>query len=245
MIYAYAAPPPYPSGYSGPLAPRELKIGTDVDYLFATASTLTNGCIVVADTTAPDLTTGAQGSSTGSALISDWPFCYGTTPAVSQRETWVYLGAGDWGGYFVNQLCDGALVTPSDRVPTINFVEHGNGAYDIRVPKWDTSPPFNSLGNFPPFVRQIYGVFQSELPAGASPPSHTTVYIEVTDEESIGATSKIRSQINVDAGTPQIGWDFRIVSYSNVTFDISPAPATLNVALWRSLSYIDPILNKR
>lgn len=96
-IYFYAAPPPYPSGYSTTLAARELwtPVLTTVYGGLAgfLSSTLQEGCVIVASDTAPN-TDHPAGPASGSATFNNTFFAAGASS--SARAAWVYLGSASF-----------------------------------------------------------------------------------------------------------------------------------------------------
>ena len=249
VVYAYAAPPPYPAGYDAPLAPREIKVGALLSSLFQTVSSSTSNCITVLDTTAPDVSTGAVGSSAGDAEIYDWAFRTGTTPATIPRQKFVYIGACDYDGSdFMAQDTSGDRVSLLQRHPTINFEQLGDGTYDPHTFNWPTAPPLDAQGHIPSYADNLDGVFRSVIPGAGSPPAHVTMTCQIEDDEAVGIGSyKNQRSVNVDAGTPEIYWQFRLKAFSTVDFTIFPNPLSIatGIAEWRTISYIDPILALR
>lgn len=249
-VYAYVVPPPFPVGYDAVLAPREFHVGTSVATHFKSASIETENCIVVFDVIAPSTSSGAQGGATANGQIADWPFRSGTTMATSQRQKWVYIGSADYDASqpaFMKQSVSGSEVRLDERQPLINFVEHGNGSYSPRSFKWDTSPPVTAQGHFPSHAQIIRGVFTGTVPTGAPPPSHTSLQLTIRDDDASAGTfsDKIFFRLNVDGGTPVVGWPVQLRALGNVTFTISPTPSGLATAQWQSQKYEDPVLALR
>lgn len=91
-VYFYAAPPPYPAGYDSTLAAREFEPGTNAATRFSISPDGVRGCIVVADTVAPDDVATRQGApaSVSGALSSS---VLGFGAAAVTADDLVYLGA--------------------------------------------------------------------------------------------------------------------------------------------------------
>lgn len=92
VLYVYAIPPPYPTGYDTDLAPREVS-ATDATW-FVNGGGYELGqknCIVVFSSSAPSDTTSLLGSSSGNGSLGNARWGGGQNSL--DRSSWVYLGA--------------------------------------------------------------------------------------------------------------------------------------------------------
>lgn len=124
VVYFYAVPAPYPSGYDANLAKRELWT-PDPDNLYGDNggyydSNFQHGCLIVASTSEPDLTHPA-GPSTGTGALQHEFFAdAGLVP--STRSQWVYIGAAFYDNAtteVVEQRVVGRWVAPSRKTGAV------------------------------------------------------------------------------------------------------------------------------
>lgn len=112
-VYLYAAPPPYPSGYSGNLAPREI-FTPDATIMGGTYVAGAYGAIIVISSVAPNRDhIGAPSTGGNSSIIDN---LFGTVDI--DRAQMVYLGCGYYNsgfGVLQQQTCVGAICS-TDRV---------------------------------------------------------------------------------------------------------------------------------
>lgn len=109
VIYVYAIPPPYPTGYDADLAPREIQRNVAMSGVQIGQK----NCVVVGSTNAPTLD--MQGAPSIGGTTTKIGDLWGTGDNSLSRSNWIYLGACffDSGG-FVNciQRTLGAHVSP-------------------------------------------------------------------------------------------------------------------------------------
>jgi hypothetical protein len=125
VIYFYACPPPYPSGYDSSLAGREFWT-PDTTNTYGTSggfysSTRQEGCIILASSTAPT-DTHPSGHSSGFGTFAHSLFS--TANSSSDRTKWVYIGAASFelaGNQLVTQRHVGRL-TATTRKPGKSFL---------------------------------------------------------------------------------------------------------------------------
>lgn len=92
VLYAYAIPPPYPTGYDTDLAAREINSTNSTFYINGGGFELgQRDCLVVFSAAAPNDVQSLQGAPSGNGTLSN-PIWNGGANAID-RGTWVYLGA--------------------------------------------------------------------------------------------------------------------------------------------------------
>lgn len=99
VIYFYAIPPPYPSGYDPSMAGRELWT-PDTTNLYGTNggfydSALQGGCLIIASSKEPDVQTPVGNPGAGIGFFDHEFFNTGGL-AQSNCSSWVYIGAGSY-----------------------------------------------------------------------------------------------------------------------------------------------------
>ena len=117
-LYFYAAPAPFPPGYSTTFAQRELWT-PDVSMLYGANSGFTNagrqdGCIIVSSENAPSLSSPAGAPSAGGTSSLSHTF-FSSAPSSSARANWVYIGAVVYDpgfGVIQAQVASGPRISP-------------------------------------------------------------------------------------------------------------------------------------
>lgn len=172
VVYFYAAPAPYPSGYDSNLAVREFRPGTNALTRFQgmVCAGLYNA-VVVGSTVEPQIDAPTGAPTAGSFTMTCAPFAAGAT---IDRTTAVYLGAASWdvsAGDLLVQTVIGDIVTPSDETTTGNIVTGGAAAYNI----WGVG---GTLTLFPVTARHVH----TQVSLSDNDTSDTTgVAVSITD----------------------------------------------------------------
>jgi hypothetical protein len=167
VIYWYAVPVPYPSGYDGTVAPREFHPQTGAVAQFATAFDGIQGCIIVASTLRPEVDEmQGQVATGGTGSIDDPPFGGG---ASSARAGWVYLGA-TWFDFSDTELeaqeVNGPnVVVVGGEKTEISFLgDDVTVTPGFEVTAWNSrAPGANSELEFPVTALLIHSCFRSDL----------------------------------------------------------------------------------
>ena len=250
VVYCYAVPPPYPSGYAD-LAPREFFVGATVASDFFTLQSSGNqiNCIVVQSEQVPRLT-GPQGSATGDGTIYDWPFRSGATPATVDRDQWCYLGAYDFdqsAGAAMKQDWQGGQVIVQQRSPVQDFAlaGNGNGTYDMRLPD-NSGAAAEEQGRLPVTATVLSCVYQWTW-NGTANVKHE---MRIDDAETAGTATpayKEVANVSTDTSTPTFSERVFVVlpGNGNVAFTGVPDPLTIGSSLIRPLSYVDAVIAQR
>lgn len=131
VIYFYACPPPYPSGYDANLAPREHRPGATARtrYQGMVAADVYNA-VIVASTVEPQVTTPQGNPTAGNFTMTCAPFA---AAATIDRSTAVYLGAASWdfsGTDLLVQAVSHHMVIPGDGT-NIDVASAGTGTYSL------------------------------------------------------------------------------------------------------------------
>lgn len=136
VVYFYACPAPYPSGYDSSLAPREFRPGTNALTRFQgmVCADLYNA-VIVASTVEPQVDTPLGNPTAGNFSITCAPFSSGAV--TFDRTTAVYIGAASWdfsATDFLVQDVKGPIVMPEN--PTsLDVIVAGAGTYSL----WNSS----------------------------------------------------------------------------------------------------------
>lgn len=250
-VYAYAVQPPYPLGYGTVFAPRELQMGADVETHFKTTSRDRRNCVTVLSSSEPVLSSGVQGSSTGTGSIADWPFRDGVILPDSQRSEWIYLGAVDFDESqpaFMSQNLTGATINLNERFPATDFVDSGDTQFSLVSSDYPVAPPAEFLGFIPNHVREVFGKIVYQPLNGGVPPSQTVFEANLRDaENSSGDEGKSRQEYNLEAFPTLKSWAFRMKTLfgTSVVGSFLPDATALTICRWESNAYVDPILAMR
>ena len=112
LVHFYAAPPPYPAGYDGNLAGRELQC-SDPTLMWGGYKSGMTGCIVVGSATGPAIN--ANGAPTGGGNITITAHNLWGTMALPKTQM-LYLGAAFWDAAVAGMIAQrlrGTWVAPS------------------------------------------------------------------------------------------------------------------------------------
>lgn len=237
VVYYYACPAPYPSGYDATLAPREHRPGTTAltRYQGLVAADVHNA-VVVASTVEPQVDTPLGNPTAGNFTITCAPFSSGASVNI-ERTSAMYLGAASWdvsATDFLVQAVYGDIVTPADETTTANIVTGGAADYNI----WGVG---GTLTLLPITARQVHTqVHMSDVDTSDT----TGVTIAVTD--ATGVTWRWQGPRANVAGTWSSSY-FAILSPSAVgavTVTVSTGAAFDDMRL-RGAAYVDAILASR
>ena len=116
VVYFYAIPPPYPTGYSSSMAGRELW-SPDPTLLYSSGfvdTSLQSGCLIVGSSEPPDVRNPA-GPTADVGHIGQFDHAFFSSGvSTSPGKYWSYVGSASVSaGPFFSQECIGALVAPS------------------------------------------------------------------------------------------------------------------------------------
>lgn len=139
VVYFYACPAPYPSGYDSSLAPREFRPGTNALTRFQgmVCADLYNA-VIVASTVEPQVDTPLGNPTAGNFSITCAPFSSGAV--TFDRTTAVYLGAASWDvsatDFLVQDVRCNGWVYPYQPT-TVDVDANGTGTYSL----WSSPTP--------------------------------------------------------------------------------------------------------
>ena len=252
-MYLYALQAPYPSGYD-PLAEREFVVGTNVIAQFATLNTSTTlqlqtGCIVVASSTAPDLSEqGTQGPIFGTKTITDVPFRDGGASVLVTSTAEAYLGAIDWATTEAKAqdfIVGESRIVPRSRWPTTLVA-------DLNAATVDTSISFQAGltsggvtgGLFPVHANAIRLILETESAVIGD------FTVSIKDDEINSSNSSANAKVIGHTNVVASGYNqkhaidvFQAVAGNNQTVNFSSA--SLTECDFISISYIDSIIATR
>ena len=139
VVYFYACPAPYPSGYDSSLAPREHRPGTTAltRYQGLVAADVHNA-IIVASVVEPQVDSPLGNPTAGNFSLTCAPFSSGAV--TFDRTTAVYLGAASWDvsatDFLVQDVRCNGWVYPYQPT-TVDVDANGTGTYSL----WSSPTP--------------------------------------------------------------------------------------------------------
>ena len=241
-VHAYVAPPPYPAGYDVSMAPREMFItDTTTPGLSATIPPGARGCIVVAGSGAPSLTTplGQRGSPTATDSFTDnfWG------AFTLRRSDMLYIGAAFYDialPGLVTQRVNGSWVAPRRKTGddfTADLPIVGPTTYNM----WQGFAGAPMV--FPSTARRLSMQVVASANAGAS------LHIELEDDwtGTSGGGTPAFDILNNQAGNETISATYEAMTTSsgNVKITAAAADGTIVVAVLQTRAYEDEVLSMR
>lgn len=168
-LYFYAVPPPYPSGYSSAMAPRELWT-PDVSMIYSGNGGFTNaarqdGCIIVGSEQTPSTSNTAGAPGVGGNATLNHTF-FSSAPSSSARSKWVYIGAVSYDqglGTFNGQTFAGGRVSTTTKPGTDYFALLPIAA-DTQMSVW-SEPTGTTVVRWPVTARNVSVQFVATLAA--------------------------------------------------------------------------------
>lgn len=254
VVYVYALPPPYQTGYD-PLAPREFIIGgPTVSGKFKSSKyETTTNCIIVVSETGPFSSAASpiQGEPssgyTGGGVIHDFPWLSSGSPADSDPSEWVYVGAIDstTGGFKNQEYRGGGHVFPQERFPAQEFI-FGNGnttpnTFDLRVPN-APSATAKFQGAFPATATKLNGSIFLSIAAAVSEPE--IMDLTISDIILVNRDYRIY-KTQIGGTTIEIPtWEYHTFP-ADIVIDPDPSTDANFEAIMKWTSYVDRIIANR
>lgn len=248
VVYFYACPAPYPSGYDASLAPREHRPGTTALTRYqGLAAADVHNAVIVASVVEPQVDTPLGNPTAGNFSIICAPFSSGAV--TFDRTTAVYVGAAFWDVSATDLLVQdvrGTWVMPD--VPTSKDIDSGGAAtYSL----WNNTGGVAGVGDmlFPLTALRIFALVALR---DAAQNSGTQVQVRITDSSfaSAGGLLGYLFSISNDAAAAtavdlRIGQVFEVArSTGNITVNAVTVDASDNVHIYGT-AYDDAILAAR
>lgn len=242
LVYAYVAPPPYPSGYAATLAPREMFIlDVTIPNLAATIPPGIRGGIVVIAPSAPanlDNPLGQRGTPITAHSFTD--NFWGAFDL--KRSDMLYIGAAYYDFAvpgLVTQRVVGNWIAPKNKTG-VQF----DGDLPINAPAvYNLWTAYTDPMAFPPTARRLAMQCLAVLDAGDG------LRVELEDEwTGNGTTGGIRADIsNTSAVTKAVSreFDVQVTSTGNITISAAAKNGGVTAAALITRAYEDRILAMR
>lgn len=245
VIYFYAAPPPYPAGYSATLAPREIWAASTAAIYTTTAgflsSTLQDGCIIVASTFGPDDSHPA-GPSSGVGSFNN--IFFSGAASSSPRTSWVYIGATCFelaGTQLITQTTINKA-TATQRKPGKSFFADLPIAANTQYSMW-TERAGDPVVRWPTTAREMEIHLRATIdPAGSMPID----LFDALGDDGNNAGMETIVLANNNAGQQKCGYNFR--AYADTSGRVTIKGASHSNGVSASLlakNYYDAVLQLR